>query len=98
MFEVKTWLGTEDVTMGYTKEDVYVTIDKKDLRGFDVFLEYTGPVNAPIDKNEKIALIKVYNKKELVKTIPVYAFEKVKKINFLLSLLTSFNYMIWGDA
>ena len=27
------WLGTEDVTMGYTKEDVYVTIDKKDLRG-----------------------------------------------------------------
>ena len=24
--------------------------------------------------------------------------EKVKKLNFLLSLLTSFNYMIWGDA
>ena len=35
---------------------------------------------------------------ELVETFPVYAAEKVKKINFLLGILTSFNYMIWGDA
>ena len=91
-------MGKENITKGYTKEDIYVTIDKKDLRGFDVFLEYTGPINAPVNKDEKIALIKVYNKKELVKTTPVYAAESVKKINFLLSLLTSFNYMIWGDA
>jgi len=98
IFEVKTWLGKENITKGYTKEDIYVTIDKKDLRGFDVFLEYTGPINAPVNKDEKIALIKIYNKKELVKTTPVYAAENVKKINFLLSLLTSFNYMIWGDA
>jgi len=98
IFEVKTWMGKENIAKGYTKDDIYVTIDKKDLRGFDVFLEYTGPINAPVNKDEKIALIKVYNKKELVKTTPVYAAENVKKINFLLSLLTSFNYMIWGDA
>ena len=48
--------------------------------------------------NDEIAAIKIYNKKELIKSVPVYAVEKVKKINFLLSLLTSFNYMIWGDA
>jgi len=51
-----------------------------------------------VDKDEKIALVKVYNKKKLIKSVPVYAVEKVKKVNFLLSLLTSFNYMIWGDA
>ena len=98
MFQVKTWLGKEALTNGYTKTDVYVTINKKDLRGFDVFLEYSGPIKAPISKDEKIALIKIYNKKELIKTVPVYAADKVKKINFFLSLLSSFNYMIWGDA
>ena len=97
-FEIETWLGKEKTTKGYTKEDVYVTINKKDLKGFDVFLEYTGPIISPIKKDQKIALIKIYNKRELVKSVPVYAFEKVKKINFLLSILTSFNYMIWGDA
>ena len=98
LFEINTWLGKEKKVMGYTRDDVYVTIDKKDLRGFEVFLDYSGPIKAPISKNEEIASIKIYNKKELIKTVPVYAAEKVKKINFLLSLLTSFNYMIWGDA
>ena len=98
IFEISTWLGKEKKVMGYTKDDVYVTIDKKDLRGFEVFLDYSGPIKAPISKNEEIASIKIYNKKELIKTVPVYAAEKVKKINFLLSILTSFNYMIWGDA
>jgi len=98
IFEIETWLGKKKTIKGYTKEDVYSTIDKKDLRGFDVFLEYTGPIKAPITKDEKIASIKIYNKKELIKSVPVYATEKVKKINFLLSILTSFNYMIWGDA
>ena len=98
IFQIDTWLGNEKTTKGYTKEDVYITIDKKDLSGFEVFLEYPGPVKAPIQKNDKIASIKIYKKLELIRSVPVYATEKVKKINFLLSLLTSFNYMIWGDA
>ena len=98
IFELKTWLGKEDTVKAYTKEDVYVTIDKKDLRGFEVVLEYLGPIKAPVKKNEEIAFIKIYKKKKLVKSVPVYSAEKVKKVNFLISLMTSFNYMIWGDA
>jgi D-alanyl-D-alanine carboxypeptidase (penicillin-binding protein 5/6) len=98
LFEVKTWLGKKNLAKGYTKKNEYITIDKKDLSGFDVFLEYTGPIKAPINKDDEIAVIKIYNKKEIVKSIPVFAVEDVKKINFFLSILTSFNYMIWGDA
>jgi D-alanyl-D-alanine carboxypeptidase (penicillin-binding protein 5/6) len=97
-FDIKTWLGSSETIAGYTKEDVYITIDKKDLRYFNTFIEYTGPIKAPVEKDKEIAFIKIYNKDELLKSIPIFAAEKVKKINFLLSLLTSFNYMIWGDA
>ncbi len=98
IFEFKTWLGKEQIVKGYTKEDVYFTVDKKDLRDFHVFLEHNGPIKAPIQKDAEIGNIKIYNNDELLKTVPVYALEKVKKVNFLLSLLTSFNYMIWGDV
>lgn len=98
LFEIKTWLGQDETIKGYTKEDIYITINKKDLRNFNTFIEYTGPIKAPIEKDKEIAFIKIYNKDELLKSIPVFSSEKVKKINFLLSLLTSFNYMIWGDA
>ena len=98
IFEIKTWLGQKRTTPGYTKEDVYFTIDKKDLRNFNVFLEYPEPLKAPVKKDTKIASIAIYNKDLLIKKIPIYSAEKVKKLNFLLSLFTSFNYMIWGDA
>ena len=97
-FEFKTWLGKKQIVKGYTKEDVYFTVDKKDLRDFHVFLEHSGPIKAPIQKDAEIGNIKIYNNDKLLKTVPVYALEKVKKVNFLLSLLTSFNYMIWGDV
>ena len=68
------------------------------MRTVEVFLEYDGPIKAPIKKDEKIAFIKIYDKNVLVRSIPIYSIENVKKVNFLSSLLTSFNYMIWGDA
>ena len=98
LFEINTWLGKKKIINGYTKEDVYITVDKKDLRSFEVFLTYLGPVKAPVKKDQEIGLINIYNKKKLIQSVPIYAAEKVKKINFLLSLLTSLNYMIWGDA
>jgi D-alanyl-D-alanine carboxypeptidase (penicillin-binding protein 5/6) len=97
-FDIKAWLGQSKTIPGYTKEDVYITINKKDLRNFNTFIEYTGPIKAPIKKDIEIANIKIYNKDELLKSIPIYSAEKTKKVNFLLSLLNSFNYMIWGDV
>jgi D-alanyl-D-alanine carboxypeptidase (penicillin-binding protein 5/6) len=98
IFEMNTWLAKKKIIKSFTKEDVYMTINKKELRGFEVFLEYKGPIKAPVKKNEEIGSIKIYKKEILVKSIPLYSVDKVKKINFLLGILTSFNYMIWGDA
>ena len=38
------------------------------------------------------------NKDEVLKNLPLYASEKVSKVNFFKSLLTSVNYLIWGDV
>ncbi len=97
-FDIRTWLGIKDTVKGETKEDFYVTINKKDLRNFKVFLQYNGPIKAPIEKGQQIANLKVSNKDETIMDIPIYSAENVKKINFFKSLFTSLNYMIWGDV
>ena len=61
-------------------------------------MEYDGPIEAPIQKDQKIANLIVLNKDEIIKTLPLYAFEKVSKVNFFKSLVTSVNYLIWGDV
>ena len=61
-------------------------------------MKYEGPIKAPIKKDQKIANLIVSNKDEVLKNLPLYASEKVSKVNFFKSLLTSVNYLIWGDV
>ena len=84
--------------MATTKEDFYVTINKKDIRHLSVSLEYEGPISAPIKKDVKVANIIVSKKDEIIKKLPLYSAEELKKVNFFKSLLTSLNYLIWGDV
>ena len=98
IFEIDTWLGVKPKVKATTKEDFYVTINKKDIRYLTVSLDYTGPIQAPIYKDNEIAKIIVTQKDNTIKEIPLYAAEDVKKVNFFKSLLTSLNYLIWGDV
>ena len=98
MFELDTWLGKKEKIATTTKEDFYVTINKKDIRHLKVSLEYNGPISAPIDKGSQVGNIIVSNKDELIKKLPLYAAEDLKKVNFFKSLLTSLNFLIWGDV
>ena len=97
-FEIDTWLGKKNKIYATTKEDYYVTINKKDIKHLTVSLNYKGPIKAPIQKGEKIAELIIKKKDENLKTLPLYASEDLKKVNFFKSLITSLNYLIWGDV
>ena len=97
-FEIDTWLGKKNKIKAITNEDYYITIEKKDIRNLKVVLKYDGPIVAPIQKGTKIASLNVLNNNELVKTLPLYASEDIKKVNFFKSLITSINFLIWGDV
>ncbi len=98
IFELETWLGKKNKILATSKEDFYVTVNKKDIRNLTVSLEYEGPILAPIDKGTQVANITVSKKGEIVKKLPLYAMEDLKKVNFFKSLITSLNYLIWGDV
>ena len=97
-FEFKTWLGKENIVEGLLKEDIYVTIQKKEVKDLKVKLEYNGPIKAPIKEGQQIGNLILESPNEEVKKFPIYASKSVKKVNFFKSLFLSFNYMIWGDA
>ena len=97
-FEIDTWLGRKNKINATSKEDYYITINKKDIRHLTVTLNYSGPIKAPIQKGEKVADLVVKKKDEIIKTLPLYSSENVKKVNFFRSLITSINYLIWGDV
>ena len=98
IFELETWLAKDNKIKAVTRENFYITINKKDIRHLKVTLNYDGPIVAPVQKDTKIAELIISNKDEIVKTLPLYAAEDLKKVNFFKSLITSINYLIWGDV
>ena len=57
--KVEVWLGKKTHVEVYTKEDIYKTIKKAKKKLLKVKMEYTGPVEAPIKKDQIIAKLKV---------------------------------------
>ncbi len=98
LFELKTWLGKKEKIKVTTKEDYYITINKKDIRNLKIALIYDGPIVAPIQKGDQIAQLEISIKDQRIKSLPLYAVENLKKVNFFKSLLASINYLIWGDV
>ena len=98
VFEIETWLSKKKKIKAVTKEDYYLTVKKKDIRNIKVSLEYNGPIKAPVQEGEKIANLIIKNKDQVVDTLELYAGESIKKVNFFKSLITSINYLIWGDV
>ena len=77
-FKFKTWLGKEDFVEGVVKEDIYITIFKKELKNLKVFLEYNGPIKAPIQRSEIGNLIMKHHLMRAMK-FPIYSAKKIKK-------------------
>jgi len=59
---------------------------------------YDGPVEAPINKDQVLAKLKIIYDEELIDEYELLALEEVKKVNIFSRLLKSLNYLIWGDV
>ena len=97
-YKIDVWLGKDDYVQSYTKEDIYKTIKKAKKKLLKVSVNYDGPIEAPIKKDEKIATLKVVYDDELIGEYDLLSSKEVKKVNFISRLLRSINYLIWGDV
>ena len=97
-YKIDVWLGKQDFVKAYSNEDIYKTIKKAKKKLLKVSVKYDGPVEAPISKDEKIAILKVVYDDELVGEYNLLSSEEIKKVNFLSRLIKSLNYLIWGDV
>ena len=96
--KIEVWQGKVDKIDVYTDHDVYKTIKKAKKKLLKVSVKYEGPVEAPIQKGEKVAILKVVYDDEIVGEYDLLASIEVKKVNFVSRLLKSLNYLIWGDV
>ncbi len=95
---VDVWLGKNNEVKVYTKENIYKTINKGQKRKLEVKVVYDGPIEAPIEKDQELAKLKIIYNQELIGEYELLALNEVKKVNIFSRLMKSLNYLIWGDV
>ena len=96
--ELEVWQGTKKTVKSYISEDVYQTIPKAKKKYLKVSVDYQGPLKAPILKNDIIGKVKISYKDEQIGEYDLLALEDVKRQNIFSRLITSINFLIWGDV
>ena len=95
---INVWLGKEEVVEVYTKENIYKTIKKGQKKKLKAKVVYEGPVEAPIQKDQILAKLKIIYDQDLIGEYDLLSIKEVKKVNIFSRLLKSLNYLIWGDV
>ena len=68
---------------------------KKSLK---VKIEYEGPIEAPIKKDQKVAKLKIIFNDNNIGEYNLLAVKSINKVNIFSRLMKSLNYLIWGDV
>ena len=96
--DIDVWLGKKDTVKTYIKNDIYKTIPKAKKRLLKVSLNYNGPIQAPIKKDDILGKLKLTYDDELIEEYDLLAYEDIKKLNVFSRLMKSINFLIWGDV
>jgi len=96
--ELDVWLGQKDTVEVYSSEDIYKTIKKARLKKLETKIIYNGPIEAPIKKDDMVAKLIVSFDGDILSEHELLSNENIKKKNIISRILSSINYLIWGDV
>ena len=95
---VDVWLGKQNKVKVYTKENIFKTIKKGKKKLLNIKIIYSGPIQAPIEKDQKVAKLRIVYDQDLVGEYDLLAHKDVQEVNIFTRLIKSLNYLIWGDV
>ena len=96
--KVDVWLGKESTVDVYTENDIYKIIKKGQKRKLKIKVVYSGPIEAPIKKDQILAKLKIIYDQEQIGEYNLLSQKDIKKVNIFSRLMKSINYLIWGDV
>ena len=97
-FKIKIWNGSSSYldVKGANKDGIFVNLPKnsKNLK-IKMELEYEYPLQLPIKKFEKVAVLRIYKNKELIETEDLFAQKDITDKNIFFKGIQNINHYLW---
>ena len=97
-FRIKIWNGSSSYldVRGINKDSIFINLPKN-LKNpkIKMELEYEYPLQVPIKKFEKVAVLRIYNNKQLIDTEDLFAQKEITEKNIFFKGIQNINHYIW---
>jgi len=97
-FRIKIWNGSSSYleVKGANKDGIFVNLPKN-LKNPKTRMEfqYEYPLQLPIRKFEKVAVLRIYNNKELIDTEDLFAQKEITDKNIFFKGIQNINHYLW---
>ena len=97
-FKIKIWNGSSSYldVRGINKDGIFINLPKN-LKNpkIKMELEYEYPLQLPIKKFEKVAVLRIYNNKQLIESEDLFAQKDITEKNIFFKGIQNINHYIW---
>ncbi|NDE49402.1 MAG: D-alanyl-D-alanine carboxypeptidase, partial [Proteobacteria bacterium] len=97
-FRIKIWNGSSSYldVRGANKDGIFINLPKN-LKNpkIKMELEYEYPLQVPIKKFEKVAVLRIYNNKQLIESEDLFAQKDITEKNIFFKGIQNINHYIW---
>ena len=96
--DADVWIGDKQAVPLISKLDITLTLPRVSRREMTVKVEYEGPIPAPIEAGQQLAILRVSAPDMEDRTFPLYAGESVGKLGPLGRITSAIGYLVWGPS
>ncbi|MCR9176148.1 MAG: D-alanyl-D-alanine carboxypeptidase [Alphaproteobacteria bacterium] len=96
--DADVWIGDKQAVPLISKRDITLTLPRVARRDMTVTVEYEGPIPAPIEAGQQLAILRVSAPDMEDRTFPLYAGESVGKLGPLGRITSAIGYLVWGPS
>ena len=97
-FRIKIWNGSSSYVdvRGRNNDGIFFNLPKNQKNTkIKMELEYEFPLSIPIKKHDKVAVLRVYNNKEVVYSEDLFAQKDIGQKNILFKGIQNINHYLW---
>ena len=91
------WLGNKKKVDLISSEKLVKALTFEQINSIEIILNYEKPIEAPINKNQKIGNIKIIIPTKEIINVPLIAKEEIKIINPFFRIIPALKYLIFGN-
>lgn len=92
------WLGEDAEVPLIIENEVTLTLPRKSRRKMEVKVSYDGPIAAPIQSGERLAILTISAPDTETQQIPLIAGKNISRLGMFGRLSAALRYLAWGAA